>query len=137
MNAADRNTILVTAVPIAAALAFLWFPFDWLSEVCPVFGAPFRILFHDERSHFIGHAIFFFVIGLIVLFRMPILQRKPILYLVGLILASLIQETIQAMFKHQLPRFDDFNAFKGDALGGVAAFTLGLLFGRRISTGFK
>jgi hypothetical protein len=131
MNATHRKAILVTALPIVTALIFLWFPFDWLSEVWPAFGVPFRILFHDQRSHLIGHAIFFFLIGLFVLFRLPNLQSKPILYVGGLILAALIQETVQAVFRQQMPRFDDLNAFKGDALGGIAAFALTLVLRKR------
>jgi hypothetical protein len=132
MNSDHRKKILVTALPIAAALVFLWFPFDWLSEVWPAFGVPFRILFHDQRSHLVGHAIFFFLIGLFVLFRLPSLQRKPLLYACGVILAAVVQETIQAMFRQQMPRFDDFNAFKGDVFGAMSAFALSSLLQRRI-----
>jgi hypothetical protein len=40
-----------------------------------------------------------------------------------------VQETIQAFFRGQAPTFTDFNAFKGDALGGICAFALWLLVG--------
>jgi len=109
---------------VALALGFLWFPFDWLSKVWPAFGVPFHVLFHDARGHFIGHTIFFLVIGLFMQALLPVLQRKPLMYFVGLVLAALIQETIQAFFRGVIPRFDDYNAFRGDAIGGASAFVV-------------
>jgi hypothetical protein len=37
---------------------------------------------------------------------------------------ALIQESIQAAFRGVIPRFDDDNAFTGDAVGGGAALLL-------------
>jgi hypothetical protein len=59
----------------------------------------------------------------------PIMRKKPQWYFPGLVAAALIQETIQAYFRGQTPTFTDFNAFKGDALGGVCAFGLWLFVG--------
>src|SRR5215470_2385920 len=97
--------------PALALLAFLWFPFDWLSTVWPAFGVPFRQVFHNAHDHFIGHTIFFFLVGCLVLALAPALRRKPQWYFPGLVLAVLIQETIQAFFRGQAPTFTDFNAF--------------------------
>jgi hypothetical protein len=121
------KTLIATVLPVAAALAFLWFPFDWLSEIWPAFGVAFRILFRDSQGHFIGHTVFFFLIGSFALNRLRILQRKPIVYIVCVISAALIQEAIQAVFRHEFPRFNDFNAFKGDALGSAVAFMVNVL----------
>ncbi len=115
--------------PVLALLAILWFPFDWLAIVWPTFGVPFRQVFHNAHDHFIGHTIFFFLVGFFVLAAVSVLRRKPQWYLPGLVLAALIQETIQAFFRGQLPTFTDVNAFKGDALGGICAFALWLLIG--------
>jgi hypothetical protein len=114
---------------VLALLAILWFPFDWLATVWPTFGVPFRRVFHNAHDHFIGHTIFFFLVGFFVLAAVPVLRRKPQWYLPGLVLAALIQETIQAFFRGQPPTFTDVNAFKGDALGGICAFVLWLLIG--------
>lgn len=114
---------------VAALLAILWFPFDWLSEVWPAFGVPFREVFHNAHDHFIGHTIFFFLVGFFVLALIPTLRRSPQWYFPGLVAAALAQETIQALFRGAAPTFTDFNAFKGDALGGAAAFALWLLIG--------
>lgn len=116
-------------IPVLALLAILWFPFDWLATVWPAFGVPFRQVFHNAHDHFIGHTIFFFLVGFFVLAAVPVLRRKPPWYFAGLVVAALIQETIQAFFRGQLPTFTDFNAFKGDALGGICAFALSLLIG--------
>jgi hypothetical protein len=115
--------------PVLVLLAVLWFPFDWLSTVWPAFGVPFREVFHNAHDHFIGHAIFFFLVGFLVLAVIPPLRRKPQWYFPGLVVVALMQETIQALFRGELPTFTDFNAFKGDALGGVCAFALWLLVG--------
>src|SRR6476646_4960323 len=115
--------------PVLALLAILWFPFDWLSTVWPAFGVPFREVFHNAHDHFIGHTIFFFLVGFLVLAVIPALRRKPQWYFPGLVLVALVQESIQALFRGELPTFTDFNAFKGDALGGICAFALWLLVG--------
>ena len=112
--------------PVLALLAFLWFPFDWLSEAWPAFGVPFRMVFRNAHDHFAGHTIFFLIVGLLILSIVPALRRKPQWYFPGLVLAALVQETIQALARGQLPTLTDFNAFKGDALGGTTAFALAL-----------
>jgi hypothetical protein len=123
--------------PVLALLAILWFPFDWLSTVWPAFGVPFREVFHNAHDHFIGHTIFFLLIGFLVLAVIPALRRKPQWYFPGLALVALVQETIQALFRGELPTFTDFNAFKGDALGGICAFALWLLIGLIQRTGSR
>jgi hypothetical protein len=110
--------------PVPILLAILWFPFDWLSEVWPTFGVPFRQVFRNAHDHLVGHTLFFFIIGMFILGIMPVLRRRLHWYILGLILAALVQETIQAYFRSQFPTFTDFNAFKGDALGGMCAWVL-------------
>ena len=122
-------TLIQLGAPVLVLLAILWFPFDWLSTVWPAFGIPFRQVFRNAHDHFIGHSIFFFLVGFFVLALIPALRRKPQWYFPGLVLAALAQETIQALFRGQMPTFTDFNAFKGDALGGISAFGLWLLVG--------
>ena len=110
--------------PALVALGILWFPFDWLSTVWPPFGVPFRMVFHSAHDHFIGHTVFFLIVGLLILAYLPPLRRRPLWYPLGLVLAALVQEAIQALFRGQAPTFTDYNAFSGDALGGVSAFAL-------------
>lgn len=113
--------------PVALLLGILWFPFDWLATVWPAYGAAFRVVFRDQHDHFIGHTVFFLLVGLLILAYLPALRRRPHWYALGLVLAALVQETIQAFFRRQLPTFTDFNAFRGDALGGLSAFALAWL----------
>ena len=115
--------------PVLVLLAILWFPFDWLATAWPAFGVPFREVFRNAHDHFIGHTIFFFLVGFLVLAVIPALRRKPQWYFPGLALVALVQESIQALFRGELPTFTDFNAFKGDALGGICAFALWLFVG--------
>ena len=110
--------------PVLVILAVLWFPFDWLSEFWPTFGVPFRLVFHNAHDHFIGHTTFFLIVGMLILAYLPALRRQPLWYACGLVLAALVQETIQALFRGEVPTFTDFNAFKGDALGGIGAFVI-------------
>ena len=120
-----RHRALVVARygwPVLVVLGILWFPFDWLSVVWPPFGVPFRKVFHSAHDHFVGHTVFFLIVGALILAYLPPLRRRPLWYLLGLVLAALIQETIQAIFRGQAPTFTDYNAFSGDALGGVSAF---------------
>ncbi len=109
---------------ILPPLGLLWFPFDWLSEVWPAFGVPFHQIFQTAHDHFVGHTIFFFIVGTFTLILVPPLSQRLHWYVLGLILSALIQETIQALFRGELPTFTDFNAFKGDALGGLGAWIL-------------
>jgi hypothetical protein len=110
--------------PVLVLLGILWFPFDWLSEVWPAFSVPFHRIFRTAHDHFIGHTLFFLIVGVLVLIRVPALRRRPQWYVPSLVLAALVQETIQAFFRGEAPTFTDGNAFKGDALGGMSAFAL-------------
>jgi hypothetical protein len=124
--------------PVLLVLGILWFPFDWLSGVWPAFGIPFREVFRSAHDHFIGHTIFFFLVSIIMLSMVPILRRLY-WYVPALVTAALMQETIQAIFRRELPTFTDFNAFKGDALGGLSAwvlwFVLSSVYARRKKMG--
>ncbi|MEP7288643.1 MAG: hypothetical protein ABI947_23055 [Chloroflexota bacterium] len=109
---------------VLVLLGILWFPFEWLSSVWPAFGSPFRLVFRTTHDHFIGHTVFFLLIGWLILASMPLLRRTVRWYLVGLILAALMQEAVQSIFAGNPPTFTDTNAFMGDALGGISAFVL-------------
>lgn len=115
--------------PIIALLGILWFPFDWLAVVWPTFGVPFRRVFHNAHDHFIGHSTFFFIVGALLLAYIPAARRRPHWYAIGVAGAALAQETVQAVFRHEIPTFTDYNAFRGDALGGALAFALWAIVG--------
>jgi hypothetical protein len=114
--------------PVFALLGLLWFPFDWLSEVWPAFGVLFRMVFRNTHDHFVGHTIFFLIVGLLLLAYVPAL-RRPYWYFPALVVAALAQETIQALARGAMPTFTDTNAFTGDAIGGFSAFALWVIIG--------
>src|SRR4051794_32536075 len=109
--------------PALLLVSVLWFPFDWLSQAWPAFGIPFRMVFRNAHDHFVGHTVFFLIVGFLLLAYVPPLRRLY-WYLPALVLAALTQETIQALVRGEAPTFTDANAFSGDALGGLAAFAL-------------
>src|SRR5215470_11246974 len=88
-------TLLRFGWPVLILLAILWFPFDWLSTVWPSFGDAFRQVFRNAHDHFIGHSVFFLIVGILILAYLPVLRRKMHWYLAGLVLAALMQETVQ------------------------------------------
>jgi hypothetical protein len=120
--------------PVFALLGILWFPFDWLSEVWPAFGAPFRMVFRNAHDHFVGHTIFFLIVGLLLLAYIPAL-RRPYWYFPALVMAALAQETIQALARGATPTYTDINAFTGDAIGGLSAFALWFIIATFITIG--
>jgi hypothetical protein len=122
--------------PVLLLLVVLWFPFDWLSGVWPAFGGPFHMVFRNAHDHFVGHTVFFLIIGLLLLAYVPALRRLY-WYLPALVLAALAQETIQALFRGAAPTFTDTNAFMGDALGGVTAFALWLALATLFAHGWQ
>src|SRR5262245_36045880 len=91
--------LLRAAWPVLAVLGLLWFPFDWLATVWPTFGVPFRGIFQNAHDHFVGHTLFFLIVGVLLLAYLPALRLKPHWYFLGLVVAALVQETIQALFR--------------------------------------
>ena len=81
------------------------------------------MVFRNAHDHFIGHTVFFLIIGLLLLAYVPAL-RRPYWYFPALAVAALAQETIQALFRGGLPTFTDTNAFAGDAIGSLTSFAL-------------
>ncbi|MBS1956075.1 MAG: hypothetical protein JST89_17965 [Cyanobacteria bacterium SZAS-4] len=126
-----RGALKPKYLPVYVVLAILWFPFDWLSSVNSLFGKYFRMFFSTAHDHFIGHTILFLCSGFFLLLYLPALRAKPQRYVIAIVLMALIQEAIQAFFRNQFPTFTDFNAFRGDAIGGLIAFVLSLILFRK------
>src|SRR5579885_555515 len=76
--------------PVLALLAFLLFPFDWLSTVWPAYGTVFDMVFRSDREHFIGHTTLFFIVGTLILAYMPKLRYRLHWYLIGLVIVALM-----------------------------------------------
>jgi uncharacterized BrkB/YihY/UPF0761 family membrane protein len=94
------------------------------------------MVFRTAHDHFVGHTVFFLIVGLLLLACVPALRRLR-WYLPALILAALAQETIQALFRGAAPTFTDTNAFMGDALGGLTAFAFWLALATVFAHGWQ
>ena len=92
------------------------------------------MVFRNAHDHFVGHTIFFLIVGLLLLAYIPLL-RRPYWYVPAVVVAALAQETIQAFARGAAPSFTDTNAFSGDAIGGLSAFALWLIIATFIALG--
>ncbi len=102
-------------------LAIALFPFDWLAETWPPFGALFDRVFVTARDHAVGHTTLFCLLGLLALLSLPALAARPIVYVALLVPAALAQEALQAMFKRQTPGLGDGRDLLYDLLGWCIA----------------
>src|SRR6266852_9544464 len=97
------RTIVMRLWPLAIGLVLVLFPFDWLSNVWPVYGQVFDQVFVSAREHHIGHSTLFLIVGLLILLSFPTLRARPLLYFGLMISAAFAQEAVQNLFKLHLP----------------------------------
>lgn len=114
---------LLWALAVLAGAVVL-FPFDWLGNVWPAYGAIFDQVFASAQSHMFGHAVLFFIAGSLVLAAMPRLRHRPLLFLGVMVLLSLAEEGIQSLFKAQLPRLGDGRDLLLDLVGYASAYAV-------------
>ena len=112
--------------PLAAGVAVTLFPFDWLSEAWPAFGALFDRVFVTARDHAIGHTTLFFLLGLLGLLSLTRLRLHPLIYTGLLVPLALGQEALQSIFKQEAPRLGDGRDLLFDLLGWSLA--LGMIW---------
>src|SRR5260370_10196005 len=74
--------------PFAMGLAIALFPFDWLAETWPPFGALFDRVFVTARDHAVGHTTLFCWLGLLALLSLPPLAARPLVYVPLLVPAA-------------------------------------------------
>ena len=84
--------------PVALALFCVLFPFFWLSNVWPLFGSLFRLIFATPLAYFAGHVLLFCTAGLSILLCVPALFRHLRCYMLFLMLAAFTEEFIQTLF---------------------------------------
>ena len=118
------SSVEVYLWPLLAALAVTLFPFDWLGEVWPAYARVFNVVFATSLSHEIGHATIFFFAGLFVLLSVPLVQRRPALYISVMLAVAVGQEALQALFKWQLPTIWDGRDLFFDFTGFTLAYLL-------------
>lgn len=112
------------------AAVLVLFPFDWLSDVWPVYALVFDRVFATVLAHEIGHATLFLLAGLLVHCAIPRLRRHALLYTLIMILGSLGEESFQALSRWRMPNFGDGRDLGFDALGFVLAYLLAWLWWR-------
>lgn len=105
------------------ALAF--FPYGWLARYWPALDTVLDLLddlLPNDVGHIVGHAMIFFVVGLIVLLAIPKLMRSPMIFFGLVLLGGLSQEILQLSYKRH-PRIGD-SAFDLliDLIGAALAF---------------
>jgi len=111
-------------IPLAALLALILFPFEWLGARWPAFGHALDNAFATETEHAIGHATLFAIFGLLVLVGFPALQWHRWRYFGLLLLAGVGQEGLQLVFKRRGLAYDDARDLLVDLLGLTIAFAL-------------
>lgn len=110
--------------PLVAGAAVVLFPFDWLSEAWPAFGAVFDRVFVTARDHAIGHTTLFFLLGILALLSLARLRLHPLIYSGLLVPMALGQEALQSVFKQEAPRIGDARDLFFDLLGWSLALGL-------------
>ena len=63
--------------PLIVLLALALFPFGWLGEVWPAFGAVLGRVFATDLAHAIGHSLIFCILGGVLLLIFPALLTRP------------------------------------------------------------
>lgn len=112
--------------PLVVGVMVVLFPFDWLSEAWPAFGAVFDQVFVTARDHAIGHSTLFFLLGMLALLSLARLRLHPLLYTALLVPLALGQEALQGIFKQEAPRLGDARDLFFDLVGWSLA--LGLIW---------
>jgi hypothetical protein len=120
---------------LAGLLAGALFPFGWLGQRWPAFGAWLDNSFAIEATHLIGHLFIFGCLGLALLGAWPALLRRPALY-AGLIFAAGVgQELLQKLHKGPAIVANDLFDLGVDMLAGAAAYALAYALARRQGRG--
>jgi hypothetical protein len=115
---------LLHIIPLAALLALILFPFEWLGTRWPAFGHALDDAFATETEHAIGHATLFAICGLLALRLFPALRWRRWRYFGLLLLAGVGQEGLQLAFKRRGLAYDDARDLLVDLLGLTLAFVL-------------
>lgn len=105
-------------------LALTLFPFGWLGEVWPLFGAIIGWVFASTLAHAIGHAVIFCLLGATLLQLYPTLLAHPWRYCCLMLLAGLAQEAFQLLYKQRPLAYDDFRDLAVDTAAFLTIFAL-------------
>lgn len=109
---------------LVALLAIALFPFGWLGQVWPAFGATIDYIFATTLAHAIGHALIFAALGTGLLIAFPRIHTQPSLVLVLMLLASVGQEVFQLLYKQRPVVFDDVRDVVIDSVAFLLPFVV-------------
>jgi hypothetical protein len=122
---------IVRIIPLLALLAIALFPFGWLGEIWPAFGALLSWRFDTALAHAVGHTLIFGALGIALLYSFPKLLARPPWYFGLILLAALGQEGIQLLYKQRALVVDDFRDLAIDLIAGGLIFAIAWLRVRR------
>jgi hypothetical protein len=117
-----RGRVAGVAGLVLAALTLMLFPFDWLASIWPAYGQLFDRVFVGPREHAIGHATLFGIAGGLALVALPVLRRRPALYLAEMSVCALAEEAVQDLFKRQMLTAGDARDLLFDTLGFTTVY---------------
>ncbi|MCG8346269.1 MAG: hypothetical protein MI924_00630 [Chloroflexales bacterium] len=122
---------IVRIAPLLALLAIALFPFGWLGEIWPAFGALLSWHFDTVLAHAVGHMLIFSMLGIVLLYSFPKLLSHPLWYFGLIMLAALGQEGFQLLYKQRSLVVDDFRDLAIDLIVGGLVFAIAWLMVRR------
>lgn len=115
-----RRLLVLVGLFVLAAL----FPYGWLADQWPAFGAGFNAVFGSELGHLIGHSGIFFSAGLGLLWVAPALRARLPLFLGILLGLGIAQEGIQLVYKGFAPGRAELFDLLTDVTAGFVAWVL-------------
>lgn len=107
---------------LLGALVLVLFPFRWLGVFWPAVGYWIDWVFSTELAHAIGHAIMFFILGMLLLVLFGFLRTRLRLYLGLMLLVGMGQECFQLLYKQRPWAYDDVRDLVVDMVACVLAF---------------
>ena len=115
-----QRLLILAALFVGAAL----FPYGWLADQWPAFGAGFNAVFGSELGHLIGHSGIFFGAGLGLLWVAPTLRARLPLFLALILGLGVAQEGIQLVYKGFAPGRAELFDLCTDVAAGFLAWLL-------------
>ncbi|NJP05529.1 MAG: hypothetical protein HC837_07875 [Chloroflexaceae bacterium] len=117
---------MLRCLPLLLIYLVIFFPTGWLIEHWLRSGENLWLsrFFYSEKAHTLAHTIIFLGSGLVLLMTFPGLQRRFLLYLSLILLAGLLQEGFQLLYKRRGVAWNDLFDLTVDMSAGLVAWVL-------------
>lgn len=115
------NKFLGRFWPLLALVGFILFPVEWLADMWPPLDDVMLFFFPTAESHWKGHFLIFFLLGLTTLKMFPNLRFRPYLYLDLLLVAGIGEEAFQAVWRQNPIWVDTCGDLLTDLVGALLA----------------